>query len=140
MKLLKVFLCAFAIAFSVWAVAETYVDPDNPDEKPTELQLQGCGYSRPIRVAGMIGNPPFGWVIRHDERGSGDLESFGLGRLILDKIAQKFNLSYVSTGYLSYDKAIRALKNGGISKRGRDSVTSSARISRKNTVSANSGS
>ena len=114
MKLLKIFLSILVIIFSAWAIAQTVVDVPESDLTKTELQLQGCGYSRPMRVAGMIGNPPFGWVVRHDELGSKDLESFGLGRQVLDKVAQKLNISYISTGYLSYDKAISALKRGEI--------------------------
>ena len=115
MKLLKVFLSVFVIICSAVVIAQTLVDSETESNvvKP-ELKVQGCGYSRPIRVAGMIGNPPFGWVVRHDERDSKELESFGLGRVILDKMAEQLKISYVSTGFLSYDKAIQALKNGEI--------------------------
>ena len=114
MKSSKLFLSVLVIMCSAWAIAQTVVEGEDTGAERTELQLQGCGYSRPMRVAGMIGNPPFGWVVRHDERGSKDLESFGLGRQVLDKVAQKLKISYVSTGYLSYDKAISALKRGEI--------------------------
>lgn len=113
MKLLKLALPIFMIVCSAVVIAQTVIE-EVQEEKKIELQLQGCGYSRPIRVAGMIGNPPFGWVVRHDERDSGDLESFGLGRQILDKLAEKLKISYVSMGFLSYNKAISALKKGDI--------------------------
>lgn len=113
MKLLKLALPIFMLVCSAVVIAQTLIEEEQGGKK-TELQLQGCGYSRPIRVAGMIGNPPFGWVVRHDESGSRDLESFGLGRQILDKLAEKLKISYVSTGFLSYNKAINALKKGDI--------------------------
>lgn len=68
-----------------------------------------CGYSRPLRIAGMVANPPFGWVEKHD---TGELESFGLGRLVLDKLAAKLGFTYESTGFLSYSQAVNAIETG----------------------------
>ena len=107
MKLFKFFLpiVVVMIACLAWAQNKTsIVEFTEPIARfiPT-FQEKGCGYSRPLRVAGMIGNPPFGWVERHDERSSKDLESYGLGRLVLDKLAEKLKISYVSTGFLSYN-------------------------------------
>ena len=79
-----------------------------------EYKEEGCGYTRPLKVAGMVGNPPFGWVERHDESVNKELESYGLGRILLDKLVEQLKISYVSTGFLSYNKAIAALKRGEI--------------------------
>ena len=117
MKLIKTFLTGFTLTVAAAiALAQTVVDiqePVNPINIGT-IDSQGCGYARPLRVAGMIGNPPFGWVERHDERTTKDLESYGLGRLVLDRIRDKLGISYTSTGYLSYNRAIAALKRGDI--------------------------
>ena len=117
MKLSKTFLFALILSISTVVSAGSVVDvPDSPD-KPVNtgsIDSQGCGYTRPLIVAGMIGNPPFGWVERHDERTTKDLESYGLGRLVLDKLRDKLGSSYVSTGFFSYNKAISALKIGDI--------------------------
>ena len=116
MKLLKTFLFALSLSISSIVSAQSVVDVQEP-EKPVNIgniDSQGCGYTRPLIVAGMIGNPPFGWVERHDERTTKDLESYGLGRLVLDKIREKLGISYTSTGFLSYNRAIAALKRGDI--------------------------
>ena len=114
MKLLKtIFGIIFIMAAGI-ALAQSVVEGDLDGPKISDLKMQGCGYSRPLVVAGMIGNPPFGWVERHDERPTKDLESYGLGRLVLDKLKDKLGISYVSTGFLSYNRAISALKRGNI--------------------------
>lgn len=114
MKLLKFFLSTTLIVFSALALAKVVdIDPTISIDVP-DMKAEGCGYSRALRVAGMIGNPPFGWVERHDERDTKDLESYGLGRVVLDKLKEKLGFSYVSTGFLSYNEAISALKRGEI--------------------------
>ncbi len=115
MKILKIALGLTFLTITGITFAQSVVDVTEP-EKPiiTDIKAKGCGYSRPLIVAGMIGNPPFGWVERHDERPAKDLESYGLGRLVLDKLQEKMGFSYVSTGFLSYSKAIAALKRGDI--------------------------
>ena len=114
MKGLKFFLGALLVAFSFWVSAQTLVEEEEKNIFVPDFNKQGCGYTRPVRVAGMIGNPPFGWVERHDELPSKDLESYGLGRLVLDKLASKLGFSYESTGFLSYSKVVNALKRGEI--------------------------
>lgn len=118
MKILQLALGIIFASVSGIALAQsTVVDVDSSQlDRPSvsDFNTKGCGYSRPLRVAGMIGNPPFGWVERHDEHAAKDLESFGLGRSILDKLQKKLGISYISTGFLSYDRAIRALKRGEI--------------------------
>ena len=117
MKLSKTFLFALILSISSVVFAGSVVDVPDPSDKPINtgsIDSQGCGYTRPLVVAGMIGNPPFGWVERHDERTTKDLESYGLGRLVLDKLKEKLGISYTSTGFLSYNRAIAALKRGDI--------------------------
>ena len=114
MKGLKFILGALLVAFSFSVNAQTLVEEEEKNIFVPDFNKQGCGYTRPVRVAGMIGNPPFGWVERHDERPDKDLESYGLGRLVLDKLASQLGFKYESTGFLSYSKAINALKKGEI--------------------------
>ncbi|MGN0919887.1 MAG: substrate-binding periplasmic protein [Alphaproteobacteria bacterium] len=116
MNLFKTFLSAFILTVSGVVLAQSVVEVQEPEKSPHigQIDSQGCGYTRPLIVAGMIGNPPFGWVERHDERSSKDLESYGLGRLVLDKLRDKLGISYKSTGFLSYNRAIAALKRGDI--------------------------
>ena len=114
MKFSKLLVCGVIALFSLVVVAQTIIEGDDSGDQNKVIHRSGCGYTKPLRVAGMIGNPPFGWVERHDERISKDLESYGLGREILDKIAQQMGISYISMGFLSYTKAINALKRGDI--------------------------
>ena len=115
MKLQKMVLVVIFVTISRIALAQSVVEVTEPERSfVPDLKTQGCGYSRPLVVAGMLGNPPFGWVERHDERISKDLESYGLGRLVLDKLQEKLGFSYISTGFLSYNRAIAALKRGDI--------------------------
>lgn len=114
MKGLKFVLGAFLIAFAFSVNAQTLVEEEEKNIFVPDFRKQGCGYTRPVRVAGMIGNPPFGWVERHDELPSKDLESYGLGRLVLDKLASRLGFKYESTGFLSYTRAVTALKKGEI--------------------------
>ncbi len=114
MKGLKFILVMLLVVLSFSANAQTLVEEEEKNIFVPDFNKQGCGYTRPVRVAGMIGNPPFGWVERHDERVEKDLESYGLGRLLLDKLASKLGFRYESTGFLSYSKAINALKKGEI--------------------------
>ena len=115
MKVFKFVAGLIIVAIAGIAFAQIVVDvPDEPARRTSDLKVEGCGYSRPLVVAGMIGNPPFGWVERHDETDSKQLESYGLGRMVLDKICDKLGISYVSTGFLSNDKATAALKRGDI--------------------------
>lgn len=107
-----IFVITIIITTSIASAEIVEVVPDCCD--PPLPKIIQCGYSRPLRVAGMVSTPPFGWVKRHDELLTKDLESFGLGRLVLDKISSKLKISYKSTGFSSYSEAIKALKKGEI--------------------------
>lgn len=93
-------------------------DPNDPtcfqNKKISKLVDKSCGRGgRPLRVAGMIGNAPFGWV-EVDKLTKNNKESFGLGRVVFDKIAKELGIRYVSRGYPSQEEAIRALNRGEI--------------------------
>ncbi len=89
-------------------------DPDCSNGKTSIKIEKNCGRSgRPLRVAGMIGNAPFGWV--EADRGTRtNMQSFGLGRVVWDKIAKDLDIRYTSTGFVSHDEAIQALRKGNI--------------------------
>lgn len=81
------------------------------DIKPIEINLNAC--NRPLRVASMIGNAPFGWV-EGDAETQQNLKSYGLGMVVFDKIAKENGWKYTTTGYTSQEDAIQALARGNI--------------------------
>lgn len=89
------------------------VEPSLGDKNMNYQIPTSCGsYSRPLVVAGMIGNAPFGWVEKDSRRGN--MESKGLGRIVLDKIAKQLKLYYRTTAFMSQEEAILALRKGKI--------------------------
>ena len=111
MKILNILFCGLFL-FSTTVQAQ--IIDDTPQSEVKKIELRGCGYSRPIIVAGMVGNPPFGWVEYDEARERKPYESYGLGRDILDKMTRKLGMSYISTGFRSFDDALLALKKGEI--------------------------
>ena len=90
-------------------------DPNDPTcflKKDTVVE-KTCGRGRALRVAGMIGNAPFGWV-EADRINRQSMQSFGLGRVVLEKIKDDLDIQFISTGYTSYEEAILALRKGEI--------------------------
>lgn len=90
-------------------------DPNDPTcfLKKDIVVEKTCGRGRALRVAGMIGNAPFGWV-EADRINRQNMQSFGLGRVVLEKIKDDLDIRFVSTGYTSYEEAILALRKGEI--------------------------
>lgn len=66
-----------------------------------------------MRVASMVGNAPFGWVER-DAQSKQNMQSFGLGRVVFDKIAKELGVPYTTTGYVTQEEAVQALAHGEI--------------------------
>ena len=66
-----------------------------------------------MRVASMVGHAPFGWVER-DAQSKQNMQSFGLGRVVFDKIAKELGVPYTTTGYVTQEEAIQALSRGEI--------------------------
>lgn len=125
MKIFNVCLCCILLTLSFYTHAQPQkaistiggrgkiIDDTDQKTAPADIK-RGCGYSQPIVVAGMIGNPPFGWVEYDSNRERKPYESYGVGRDILEKITHKLGMSYISTGFHSFDEAILALKRGEI--------------------------
>ena len=106
------FFVFFAFAAFNGVYGQDVVDPSKQNLPPKIERLNSCGgISRPLRVAGMIGNAPFGWVERNNRK---DLESHGLGRVVLDKIAKQNKLYYRTTAFLSQEDALLALRKGNV--------------------------
>jgi ABC-type amino acid transport substrate-binding protein len=76
----------------------------------TTLKKLSC--SR-MRVASMVGNAPFGWVER-DAQSKQNMQSFGLGRVVFDKISKELGIPYSTTGYVTQEEAVQALARGEI--------------------------
>lgn len=88
-------------------------DPNCQKDDQQKNTDKGCRGGKALRVAGMIGNAPFGWV-EADGATYQNLQSFGLGRVVLEKMAGELGLRFTSTGYLSQEEILRALKRGEI--------------------------
>ncbi len=95
-------------------ICDPQKDPSCAQKTVSKSAEKGCGVGgRPLRVAGMIGNAPFGWV--EADKGTGqNMQSFGLGRFVLEKIVGEMGIRYISTGYTSHEDAVRALKKGEV--------------------------
>ncbi len=96
----------------------TVVEIDEATKKAQDLQNQNikytCGYSRPLRVAsGMLGNAPFAWE-EYTNVAKTKYTSFGLGMEIINRLSKKLNFMYESTGFATYEEALKALKKGEI--------------------------
>ncbi len=117
MKLfLKTFLLlCFFISCTAWAAKKKgdVVEPRR-DYTKTVITKPECGYKRPLRVAsGMLGNPPFAWE-EYASSARSSYKSFGLGLQIIDDLSKKLGFSYMTTGYPSYDAALKALRLGEV--------------------------
>ena len=75
-----------------------------------------CGGSEnPLTVAGFVNYPPFGWVESRVGMGGMEIQqNFGLGMAVFDKIAKKYNISYVHRPFLNYKEAQKALQDGRV--------------------------
>ncbi len=89
-------------------------DPSCQQNANTPNMEKTCGRTgRALRVAGMIGNAPFGWV-EADKGTHQNMQSFGLGRVVLEKITKDLGIRFVSTGYASQEEALKALRKGEV--------------------------
>lgn len=90
---------------------------EEPVPEPTvEIErIAECGFSRPIRVATLVNNRPFGWVeaIR-TAGGAQKLLSKGFTLDVFEEVAKKLNLKYEVVGYTKDQEAIAALKKGNL--------------------------
>lgn len=75
-----------------------------------------CGYVKPIRVAGFVTNPPFGWMDLIPATGllPDRYINDGFAYLLFKKLAGDMGLQVQGVGYKSYYEALNALKKGKI--------------------------
>ena len=87
-----------------------------PQQKFQRKKVYECGHIKPIRVAGFVTNPPFGWVdvVPNELKGGYDYFNNGLSYNLFFKIAKEQNLKVQDVGFRSYFEAQQALKRGEI--------------------------
>ncbi|MBQ8250504.1 MAG: transporter substrate-binding domain-containing protein [Alphaproteobacteria bacterium] len=73
-----------------------------------------CGCRRPIRVAGFVTNPPFGWATSIEYKGKNKYITNGYGIDLFFKMAEELDLRTENVGYSSYQTALRELRRGNI--------------------------
>lgn len=75
-----------------------------------------CGITEPMRVAGFVTNPPFGWV--NVIPGSGIKQTqyinAGFSYDLFTQLAKNLNLRVSNVGYSSYQDALRDLRKGRV--------------------------
>ncbi len=115
------FLANMGVSFPSWAQDKNiyYVEEEVQQKniKKNKRRREECGYSRPIRVAGFVTNPPFGWVnvipstspMKPDE-----YQNNGFAYDLFVKMAKRLGFRTVNVGFLSYAEAITALRQGKI--------------------------
>lgn len=115
------FLVNMDVPFTSWAQDKNiyYVEEEVQQKniKKNTKRKEECGYSRPIRVAGFVTNPPFGWVnvipstspMKPDE-----YQNNGFAYDLFVKMAERIGFRTVNVGFLSYAEAITALRQGKI--------------------------
>ena len=85
-------------------------DQDEIVAQPKKVIIAECGFVRPMRVASFVSNPPFGWVEVYGT--ANEYVGHGFAIDFFDKIAKNLGIRYIPTGFVSYQKAITALKRG----------------------------
>ncbi len=87
-----------------------------PQQKFQKQKVYECGHVKPIRIAGFVTNPPFGWVdvVPNELKGGYDYFNNGLSYNLFSKIAREQKLKIQDVGFRSYFEAQQALKRGEI--------------------------
>lgn len=80
----------------------------------TTPKIAECGFGRPIRVASISNNRPFGWAEWTQSNGKPTLISRGYGINMFEEIAKKLKLRYQIVGYAKDQDAITDLRKGNL--------------------------
>lgn len=104
------FVCVLFCTSLTYAQTSKIVEEERV--KPTfvqRLKSNQCGYDKPLRIAGFVTNPPFGWVdiVSVHEI----LKNNGFSFKLLEEVAQEENIKIQNDGYLSYQEAVAAVKS-----------------------------
>lgn len=94
-----------------------YVGEEVVAKKKVERCLIDCGCNTPIRVAGFVTNPPFGWVdvdttVSMDKKTA--YKNDGLGYHVFEQLANEMGYRVQNVGFRSYTAALNALKRGQV--------------------------
>ena len=122
MKILNIFLVIGVLVFlsapSFAQKKKGYVEGEEVRKvQVKEKNKISCGYSTPIRVAGFVTNPPFGWVTQEPARLDKDKLVYvnnGYAYELFVKMAKNLNFKVQNVGYKSYQDALKDLQRGKI--------------------------
>lgn len=97
---------------SVSYVEEEKANTSSKTEKEN-FSLCGAGF-HPVRVAGFVNYPPFGWVETQKNRLGAvvSIKNEGLAYALFEKIAQERGLEVRNNGYLTYTEGQKAVRRG----------------------------
>jgi len=125
-RILMGIMCLLGIVLSVSAVAQMssgqtpqlqYLEQEKKISRQQNKKIPfECGYKKPIRVAGFVTNPPFGWVDVQRMPGVAVDRYFndGFAYVLFKKMADDLDLFVEGVGFQSYYEALMALKRGQI--------------------------
>ena len=85
-----------------------------PPKRPPVQRIAECGFGRPIRVATVSNNRPFGWAEWVQGGATSYLVSKGYGVDVFEELAKKLQLRYQVFGYATDQEAINELKKGNV--------------------------
>ena len=111
-------LLSLLISTPLFAQKSQYIDGETVAKRVKQKQIiTECGYVKPIRVAGFVTNPPFGWVTMYQDNSRNGKMFYvnnGYGFDLFKKISDKLNLKIENVGYKSYQAALKDLRKGKI--------------------------
>lgn len=120
MRFLKISILMLSIfVFSNTSYAQktknSYVEAEQQVVKKKNKQCNfECGCKKPIRVAGFVTNPPFGWVTTIEYKGRDKYITNGYAIDLFLKMAKELELRTENVGFSSYQSALRALRRGNV--------------------------
>ena len=120
-KILLTVIVFIGLSVSVFAQSSGYQEETVQRLAPKKQRFLVCGsVENPIRVAGYMNYPPFGWKETRQMQGRGGLlekektitDYFGIGAQLFDKFAKEKNLTYTFINMANFDEAKYALSKG----------------------------
>lgn len=97
---------------------ETVVEEEkSKNKKKRRIKSEiSCGKTEPIRIAGFVTNPPFGWVNVTPPSGlkKAQYHNAGFAYDLFEQMAHNIGLKTANVGYTSYQDAMRDLRRGKI--------------------------
>ncbi len=120
MKFLKIGLMVISVfAFSNLGYAKKTKNEYIEAEQQVVVKRQKvcnivCGCQKPIRVAGFVTNPPFGWATSIVYKGKDKYITNGYGIDLFFKMAQELNYKTENVGFPSYQTALKELRRGRV--------------------------